>query len=272
VLRSFILITLDGIGGIIMGQAFTIDQDRLPLSLKNVNDPTHTKVGFIVVGLTHTIQNNQWLTKIRGQMIKLRDTTNYALRLTPITTSQKTKANTDNSRVTVSNTSWSAAFISYVMQQAGVTSFPLNSNHLAYAQSLRVNNNGFQVLDTTTNKVQVGDIIVRSQNKNTVNFNTKTWSGAGHGDIITAIEGSNALVVGGNEGDTVLQTTAGLVDGRLGKSDFFVILRPPQAYVNKIVSVTKEQYKLWSSNKWTEDTAAARQTLSAYYKTVGINL
>ena len=265
-------LTLDGIGGVIMGQAFTIDQSRLPLSLRSVDDPTHTKVGFIVVGLTHTVQNNQWLTKIRGQMIKLRDTTNYATRLTPITSSQKTKANTDNSRVTIANTPWSAAFISYVMQQAGVTSFPLNSNHLAYAQSLRVSNNGFQVLDTTTNKVQVGDIIVKGRNKNNVNFNTKTWSGDGHGDIIVAIEGSNALVVGGNEGDTVRQTTVGLVDGRLGKSDFFVILRPPQTYVNKIVEVTKQQYKLWSSNKWKEDTAAARQTLTAYYKTVGINV
>ena len=265
-------LTLDGIGGVIMGQAFTIDQSRLPLSLRSVDDPTHTKVGFIVVGLTHTVQNNQWLTKIRGQMIKLRDTTNYATRLTPITSSQKTKINTDNSRVTIANTPWSAAFISYVMQQAGVTSFPLNSNHLAYAQSLRVSNNGFQVLDTTTNKVQVGDIIVKGRNKNNVSFNTKTWSGDGHGDIIVAIEDSNALVVGGNEGDTVRQTTVGLVDGRLGKSDFFVILRPPQTYVNKIVDVTKQQYKLWSSNKWKEDTAAARQTLTAYYKTVGINV
>ena len=272
-------LTLDGIGGVIMGQAFTIDQDRLPLSLRSVNDPTHTKVGFIVVGLTHTIQNNQWLTKIRGQMIKLRDTTNYAVRLTPITSSQKTKANTDNSRVTISNTPWSAAFISYVMQQAGVTSFPLNSNHLAYAQKLRAtyppnstDKNGFKVLDTTTTKIEVGDLIVKGRSGNNVSFNTKEWSGNGHGDIIVGINGNTALLVGGNEGDTVQQTSVGLVDGKLGKSDFFVILRPPKDSVNKIVSITKAEYKNWSTGKWKEDTAAARQSLTAYYKTVGINI
>jgi hypothetical protein len=63
--------TLDGISGIIMGNAFTIPQDRLPISLRGANGIS--KVAFIVTGLSHTIQNNEWLTKIKGQMIKLRD-------------------------------------------------------------------------------------------------------------------------------------------------------------------------------------------------------
>jgi len=63
--------TLDGISGIIMGNAFTIPQNRLPLSLRGRDGLA--KVAFIVTGLTHTIQNNQWLTKIKGQMIKLRN-------------------------------------------------------------------------------------------------------------------------------------------------------------------------------------------------------
>lgn len=63
--------TLDGISGIIMGNAFTIPNDRLPLSLRGENGLT--KIGFIVTGLTHTIQNNEWLTRIKGQMIKLRE-------------------------------------------------------------------------------------------------------------------------------------------------------------------------------------------------------
>jgi hypothetical protein len=68
-------LTIDGIGGIIMGNAFTIPEDRLPASLRG--NGSETKVGFVVVGLTHTIDKNQWLTKIRGQMIKLRDSTKY---------------------------------------------------------------------------------------------------------------------------------------------------------------------------------------------------
>ena len=62
--------TLDGISGIIMGNAFTVPQDRLPLSLRGKNGLA--KIAFIVTGLTHTVQNNEWLTKIKGQMIKLR--------------------------------------------------------------------------------------------------------------------------------------------------------------------------------------------------------
>lgn len=64
--------TIDGIGGIIMGNAFTIPNDRLPLSLRG-DAQGLTKVAFIVTGLTHTVQNNEWLTRIKGQMIKLRD-------------------------------------------------------------------------------------------------------------------------------------------------------------------------------------------------------
>jgi len=65
--------TLDGISGIIMGNAFTVPQDRLPLSLRGENGLA--KIAFIVTGLTHTIQSNEWLTKIKGQMIKLRQET-----------------------------------------------------------------------------------------------------------------------------------------------------------------------------------------------------
>lgn len=68
-------ITIDGIAGIVMGNAFTIPKDRLPISLRG--EDGETKVGFIVVGLTHVLDNNQWLTKIRGQMIKLRDSAIY---------------------------------------------------------------------------------------------------------------------------------------------------------------------------------------------------
>ena len=69
-------ITLDGISGIVMGNAFTIPENRLPATLRGDNG--FSKVGFVVVGLTHTLENNQWLTKIRGQMIKLRQKVNIA--------------------------------------------------------------------------------------------------------------------------------------------------------------------------------------------------
>ena len=64
-------LTMDGISGILMGNAFTIPEQRLPASLRGTDG--YTKVGFTVVGLSHTLEGNQWLTKVRGQMIKLRD-------------------------------------------------------------------------------------------------------------------------------------------------------------------------------------------------------
>jgi hypothetical protein len=63
--------TIDGISGIVMGNAFTVPEDRLPRSLRG--NGVRTKVGFIVSGLMHTLDNNQWLTKIKGQMIRLQD-------------------------------------------------------------------------------------------------------------------------------------------------------------------------------------------------------
>lgn len=68
-------LTLDGISGIIMGNAFNIPPDRLPLSMRgsNKDDAGLPLVGFIVTGLTNRIQNNEWTTTIKGQMIKLRE-------------------------------------------------------------------------------------------------------------------------------------------------------------------------------------------------------
>ena len=62
-------ITVDGISGILMGNAFTIPSNRLPASLRGT--ALEPKVGFVVVGLTQTLQNNEWTTRIRGQMIKI---------------------------------------------------------------------------------------------------------------------------------------------------------------------------------------------------------
>ena len=61
-------ITMDGIGGIPLFQAFTVPANRLPAQYLNKGKP---RVGFTVAGLTHTIENNQWTTAIRGLMINL---------------------------------------------------------------------------------------------------------------------------------------------------------------------------------------------------------
>jgi hypothetical protein len=264
-------ITLDGIGGIVMGNAFTIPQDRLPLSLRS-NNLGFTKVGFVVVGLTHTIQNNQWLTKIRGQMIKLRDSTNYGkVKSLSSATTNFTQVGTGLSAIKIS-TPWSAAFISYVAQQAaGITDFPIAAAHTTYAQSLRVNNRDFEILDPTSTVLKPGDIIVKNRNGNSLTFSTKNWSGDSHGDIVVSVTNTTAQAIGGNVSDTVYKSNIGLTDGKLGRSDYFVVLRS-KTYANSLVAAANKEYQLWKSGNWTEQSTAALSTLAKYYKIIGINV
>ena len=55
-------ITLDGIGGIKIGQAFTVNEGILPEKYNGV-------VAFLVTGISHVIQNNKWNTELKAQTI-----------------------------------------------------------------------------------------------------------------------------------------------------------------------------------------------------------
>ena len=288
-------LTIDGISGIIMGNAFTIPEDRLPLSLRGQGGTDkNTKVGFVVVGLTHTLEGNQWLTKIRGQMIKLRDSTDYgvATQLKELQLSfpatQPTVPNVLNvpnvpipagppgatgNNAAIAKIPWSAAFISYTIAKAGV-SFPTNSTHTGYSQAVRTQPSyGWRALDPKTTSLQLGDVIVQNRAGNNMTFETRTWSGFSHGDIIVSVNGTTAYGIGGNVADTVYQSKFSLTgNGTLGRPNFFVVLRPPSQSVASIVSAANAEYTLWRSNGWKEQTLAAYPTIAAYYKKVGITV
>jgi hypothetical protein len=80
----------DGISGLNMGQAFTIDEELLPYNYrKNRNilgkkDHINT-VGFVVVGLDHDISNNRWISNVRANMIYLKDRNDYTGSIKDIT-------------------------------------------------------------------------------------------------------------------------------------------------------------------------------------------
>ena len=59
-------ITMDGIGGIIIGQAFRLPNNILPNLYRN-------RIGFIVNGVDHNISENRWETKFTGIMFPLPD-------------------------------------------------------------------------------------------------------------------------------------------------------------------------------------------------------
>lgn len=268
-------ITVDGISGIIMGNAFTIPESRLPLSLRA--EDGYTKVGFIVTGLSHTIDNNEWLTRIKGQMIKLREDSLTRVRTFALTSAQSefaTPSGGASVSTTIANTPWSAGFISYVMAQAGV-SFPSNAAHTGYAQSLRNNSRGFQILDPAKTKVQTGDIVIQNREGNRLTFTSNPWDGYSHGDIVVGVAGNTASAIGGNVNNTVFKSNLPLTNGFLSTGTaaapkFFVILRPPTSFVQAIIRIANREYELWRNNAWRESTVAAIPTLKLYYGTVGI--
>lgn len=58
-------ITLDGIAGFVQGQIFRVDSRMLPRDYINKN------VGLIITGISHNLQNNDWVTTLRTQMCLL---------------------------------------------------------------------------------------------------------------------------------------------------------------------------------------------------------
>ena len=63
-------IELDGIGGIVIGNLFRIPDDILPRGYKG-GGAGPAKIGYLVTGLGHSLQNNDWITKIDAQFIIL---------------------------------------------------------------------------------------------------------------------------------------------------------------------------------------------------------
>jgi hypothetical protein len=75
-------LTTDGISGFNMGQAFSIPDKLLPYTYTARKTQGFSKdrtrnVGFVTVGLTHKIENNQWDTSIRANMIFLKNKTEF---------------------------------------------------------------------------------------------------------------------------------------------------------------------------------------------------
>jgi hypothetical protein len=58
-------ITLDGIAGCVQGQVFKINENILPESYSK------SGIGFIITGLSHSLQNNDWVTVIKTQICVL---------------------------------------------------------------------------------------------------------------------------------------------------------------------------------------------------------
>lgn len=72
ILPTVLSLTMDGIGGIIIGNLFKINSDVLPKGYKNLDsNGIGSKLGYIVTGIGHSIKGNDWTTSLEAQTIVL---------------------------------------------------------------------------------------------------------------------------------------------------------------------------------------------------------
>ena len=64
-------LTMDGIGGMIIGNMFKINNDVLPSGYKGGTGVAGAKIGYVVTGLGHKINNNDWTTQVDSQFVVL---------------------------------------------------------------------------------------------------------------------------------------------------------------------------------------------------------
>ncbi|MDP1561611.1 MAG: DUF2272 domain-containing protein [Pirellulaceae bacterium] len=170
----------------------------------------------------------------------------------------------------IRKTPWSAGFISFVVSQTGAP-FTKMGNHVGYAQSLRTNPRGWQVLNPYTTALNLGDIVVKNREYengtlNNMTFNKNPWDGPSHGDIVTAINSTSVTAIGGNVANSVTTVTITTNSQVIKVPGYFVVLRPPPQFAQSIVDQAKTEFRLWSSNNWKETSRKALFTIYKYYE------
>lgn len=69
--------TTDGISGFSMGHAFTLPEQMLPNTYARFNQTQDKRVGFVVVGLDHSIQANNWDTSVKANMFFMKNADDF---------------------------------------------------------------------------------------------------------------------------------------------------------------------------------------------------
>ena len=68
---------MDGIGGMVIGNMFKINDDILPAGYKGTTPKSNvgSKIGYVVTGLGHKVSNNDWTTQVDAQFVILDEPT-----------------------------------------------------------------------------------------------------------------------------------------------------------------------------------------------------
>jgi len=69
ILPTKLSLEMDGIGGMIIGNMFSVNEDAIPEGYKG--GTTGVKTGYIITGLAHSLRNNDWTTTVDAQFVVL---------------------------------------------------------------------------------------------------------------------------------------------------------------------------------------------------------
>ena len=279
IFSSFIPINLaiemEGLSGIRIYQKYSITEQYLPKIYKD-------KIEFLIKGISHTINTKEWNTTIDGFSIP-----KISKDLIPSNQENPTQQTSNNENQQseflgyIKNTAWSAVFITTIINTRAQINFPKTAAHTKYAQEIRTSNEyPWEALDPATTIIEVGDVIVKNRSNNQLTFNSPTWSGPSHGDIVTKLNSNSISQIGGNLGDTAKEVTSTIKpSGELKKvsttsnpkSAYFVVLRykgpNPPATQNLIAQEAIKELKKWDNGNIKETDDRQFALLDEYYRT-----
>jgi murein DD-endopeptidase MepM/ murein hydrolase activator NlpD len=69
ILPTRLSLEMDGIGGMIIGNMFSVNEDAIPEGYKG--GTTGVKTGYLVTGLAHSLRDNDWATTVDAQFVVL---------------------------------------------------------------------------------------------------------------------------------------------------------------------------------------------------------
>lgn len=266
-------LTLDGIAGLHVMEAFVINEEILPYTYRTKFDGS--QIAYLITALEHRVSLQGWETHLRAQLFIAQDKPSVeSAELFTGTADIQAEVVSDQFEDFVTSTPWSAAFIVYCVTARGI-SFPRSAAHTGYAQKVRRGGFPFVALDPATTKLERGDIILKNRAGNIMKYSSRTWTGYSHGDIVNNVSNTTASVIGGNLSNTVKAENISLVDGKLVNTNkgtngsYFVVIRPLQADdARKIANEVSKQFDLIKSRVETDKSIAS--ILDSYYKSANL--
>jgi hypothetical protein len=155
-------LTLDGIGGLVIGHIFKVPEDVLPKGYRG--NGIGSKLGYIVTSIGHSVGNNDWVTKIGAQTIILDDPSGPTMDFTNVTLEINPMTNTTTVAGTTATTNqgFSNSGIGSVAENS--TKYPVLLKFFAFKTSYNATVQKFAKV--SQGKVPVADSLRKLLDKN----------------------------------------------------------------------------------------------------------